>query len=326
MHIKCTKCGHSEETDISLFVKLIGGAMPIGGFWAWTTYLFAGTGFALPIVIAIITGGIATLIFKDEIVEWIITKGYSCSECGAISWVEGDFAIEQETNKILANKVVKKTPPPPKVVHKISTDQNKAIEFSDNIEAWIDTDTGLMWEIKTKENIKHLYVWSKEEIQTALSPKNLTDDVKDAFSYAQKLNANNHAGFSNWRVPTIQELKTLTKEKNKDYYIKYPLSKNIIFNGYWSSVSSANDTNAWIVVLYNGGQGRNDKTNSYYVRCVRDNSGLSIELRANNAGITVKEQAVLDLEEAALTLAQRRAIRKLRVAQMTADLIKDDVK
>ena len=97
------------------------------------------------------------------------------------------------TNKILANKVVKKTPPPPKVVHKISTDQNKAIEFSDNIEAWIDADTGLMWEIKTKENIEHWYVWSKEEIQKAWHSENLTDDVKDTFSYAKKLNANNHA-------------------------------------------------------------------------------------------------------------------------------------
>lgn len=31
--------------------------MAIGGFWAWAAYLFAGTGFAMPIVIAIIAGG-----------------------------------------------------------------------------------------------------------------------------------------------------------------------------------------------------------------------------------------------------------------------------
>ena len=170
------------------------------------------------------------------------------------------------TNKILANKVVKKTPPPPKVVHKISTDQNKAIEFSDNIEAWIDADTGLMWEVKTAENIKHGYVWSKEWIKNSRYQERLTDDVKDTFSYAQKLNANNHGGFSDWRVPTHEELKTVyTKEKNNGYYIKYPLSKNTASDDYWSSTA----TGVWIVNFNIGYQGRYRETNSYYVRCVR---------------------------------------------------------
>jgi hypothetical protein len=86
MKIRCRKCGHSEETSLGFFVKVIGGAMPIGGFWAWVTYLFAGTGFALPIVIAIITGGTAMLIFKDEIARWIINRGYKCPKCGAVDW------------------------------------------------------------------------------------------------------------------------------------------------------------------------------------------------------------------------------------------------
>ncbi len=86
MKIKCGKCGHSEETNLGFFVKIIGGAMPLGGFWAWTAYLFAGTGFAMPIVIAIISGGVAMLIFKDEIVEWIINRGYKCPKCDALEW------------------------------------------------------------------------------------------------------------------------------------------------------------------------------------------------------------------------------------------------
>lgn len=86
MKIRCRKCGHSEETSLSFFVKLIGGAMPIGGFWAWVTYFFAGTGFAIEIVIAIIAGGTAMLVFKDEIVEWIVNKGYTCPRCGKMDW------------------------------------------------------------------------------------------------------------------------------------------------------------------------------------------------------------------------------------------------
>lgn len=86
MKIKCGMCGHSESATVELFVKIIGGAMPIGGFWAWTAYLFAGTGFALEIVVAIIAGGVAMLVFKDEIVRWIVNRGYKCSKCSAIQW------------------------------------------------------------------------------------------------------------------------------------------------------------------------------------------------------------------------------------------------
>jgi hypothetical protein len=86
MKIKCRKCGNVEETSLGLFVKIIGGALPVGGFWAWTAYLFAGTGFALPIVVAIIGGGTAMLVFKDQIVTWIISKGYKCANCGAVDW------------------------------------------------------------------------------------------------------------------------------------------------------------------------------------------------------------------------------------------------
>ncbi len=87
MKIKCGKCGHSEKTTVELFVKIIGGVLPIGGgFWAWVAYIFAGTGFALPIVIAIITGGVAVFWFKDEIVQWIVNRGYKCPKCGAVKW------------------------------------------------------------------------------------------------------------------------------------------------------------------------------------------------------------------------------------------------
>ena len=86
MDIKCCKCGHSEKTNVAFFVKLIGGAMPLGGFWAWTAYIFAGTGFALPIVIAIITGGVGLLAFKDQVVEWVVNRGHKCPKCGGGKW------------------------------------------------------------------------------------------------------------------------------------------------------------------------------------------------------------------------------------------------
>jgi hypothetical protein len=86
MVIRCRNCGHSEETNKDFFVKLIGGVLPLGGGYAWVAYLFAGTGFALPICAAIIAGGVGMLVFKDKIIEWITNRGYACPKCGAVSW------------------------------------------------------------------------------------------------------------------------------------------------------------------------------------------------------------------------------------------------
>lgn len=86
MKIKCTQCGHLEETSVAFFVKLIGGALPVGGFWAWVTYFFAGTGLALPICTAMVVGGVGMLAFKKEIITFIIQKGYKCTNCGCSRW------------------------------------------------------------------------------------------------------------------------------------------------------------------------------------------------------------------------------------------------
>ncbi len=86
MKIRCRKCGYSEKATAELVVKIIGGAMPLGGFWAWVTYILAGTGLALEIVIALIVGGVGILVFKDEIVQWLVNRGHKCSKCGTVAW------------------------------------------------------------------------------------------------------------------------------------------------------------------------------------------------------------------------------------------------
>ena len=85
MHIKCRNCGHTEETSTDFFVKLIGGAAPIGGFWAWVTYFFAGTGFAFAICAAMVVGGVALLAYKEEVIQFI-TEKYGCPKCQHHSW------------------------------------------------------------------------------------------------------------------------------------------------------------------------------------------------------------------------------------------------
>lgn len=85
MEIVCDTCGHRERVNLHLFVKILGGGGVGFGFWAWVTFLFAGTGFALPICIAIITGGTALAAFSNEIVAWVC-RMFPCPDCGSRDW------------------------------------------------------------------------------------------------------------------------------------------------------------------------------------------------------------------------------------------------
>lgn len=50
MKIRCKNCGYEEAVNKELFVKVLGGAVSGFGFWAWVSFLFAGTGFAMAIL------------------------------------------------------------------------------------------------------------------------------------------------------------------------------------------------------------------------------------------------------------------------------------
>jgi len=98
LRIKCLDCGFSEEVDLDFFVKIMGGATAGFGFWAWTSFLFAGTGFAMVICVAIITGGAAMLAYKNEIIDWIANEGYECDSCGTKNWTAVSPEMEKKIN------------------------------------------------------------------------------------------------------------------------------------------------------------------------------------------------------------------------------------
>lgn len=83
--IKCKSCSYEEEVNKDFFFKLLGGGMVGFGGYAWIAYLFAGTGMALPICIAIVSGGVGMLAFSDQITKWISEK-YDCPKCNKNEW------------------------------------------------------------------------------------------------------------------------------------------------------------------------------------------------------------------------------------------------
>ena len=154
----------------------------------------------------------------------------------------------------------------------ISKQQNIVIELDDGIKAWLDEDTGLMWEIKNETNINYKYIWSIEFIQGAWFPTQLTDTIKDAHTYVDELNKKHYAGYNDWRIPTKEELKTLiSQELHNNFNIKFPLIKNTIADAYWASDyhKDSNRINPFIVFFVRGSCTYYPPAAHFPVRCVR---------------------------------------------------------
>lgn len=107
-----------------------------------------------------------------------------------------------------------------------------------------DTQTGLIWQ----GNYESGKTW------------------EEAFDYCNSLT---YANYSGWRLPNKNELFTLVNYEKYEPASVFPDMPNYAF---WSSstrVSSTDTGYAWVVNFNHGGVGISNKTNSYYVRCVR---------------------------------------------------------
>jgi hypothetical protein len=75
---------------------------------------------------------------------------------------------------------------------------------------------------------------------------------------------------SDWRLPNLKELTSIMDDTKTNPSIDDTVFQNTASHFYWSSTTFAGySSDAWYVYFGNGYQGGDDKSNSFYVRCVR---------------------------------------------------------
>lgn len=140
------------------------------------------------------------------------------------------------------------------------------------------------WQLSStvKGNFRHEYVQKTEAGKKVVldhvtglmwqqSGSSQTKNWAEAYEYVQEMNKGSYAGFSDWRLPTIEELASLleSEHKNGDLYIDQVFDATQQWC--WSSDKMKEDADrAWRVHFQLGGvDGYRIKRNITYVRAVR---------------------------------------------------------
>ena len=119
-------------------------------------------------------------------------------------------------------------------------------DFSRDLKIVTDTKTGLLWQ----DNTDAKYI-----------EKNWTEAIR----YCENLS---FAGYDDWRLPNIIELKSIVDYSHNSPSIDPTFQNTSSY--YWSSTTYAGFSDvAWYVDFGSGDQGDSPKSNSRYVRCVR---------------------------------------------------------
>jgi hypothetical protein len=136
-----------------------------------------------------------------------------------------------------------------------------------------DEVTGLIWEIKkidgTIQDKSKMYSWYDPNDLTNGGYAGTNANGTDVNDYIRTLNSQIYGGFSDWRLPDINELATLLN-MNQDDGIQVKFFPNTMQGGYWTSTTYAgNSQKAWYISFVTGKNAYDDKSRSLYVRAVR---------------------------------------------------------
>lgn len=137
-----------------------------------------------------------------------------------------------------------------------------------------DNHTGLVWEVKTNDgglhDKDHTYTWYNPDNSTNGGDAGYENNGQNTYQFAQNVNAAGLCGFTDWRLPTREELHSIVDYSRFGPAIDIDYFPMTINHLYWSSSPHAdNSTNAWHVYFRHGDDGVNNKSDNYYVRLVR---------------------------------------------------------
>lgn len=145
-----------------------------------------------------------------------------------------------------------------------------------------DSDNGLIWEVKSSDGSLHdknnSYSWfqpaSNEAFQGVANGGQCKGNAGcDTQSYAQAVNARSYCGYSDWRLPTREEMLSIVNfEKisstvliNRDYF------PETLPSWYWTASTNENHPeHAWYVLFRNGIAINDLKARPKHIRLVRN--------------------------------------------------------
>ena len=155
--------------------------------------------------------------------------------------------------------------------------------LGDGNEQWTcvqDTQSGLMWEVKAQDdamrNANNLYSWFDPESSSVKGKPDggrCKGDVDcDTYAYVRVMNEKKYCGYSDWRLPTKEQMQTLvyldngneTVKINKQYF------PQTMPSWYWTASENSNsDELAWYVLFRNGLALNDLKERPKHIRLVR---------------------------------------------------------
>lgn len=150
-----------------------------------------------------------------------------------------------------------------------------------------DNVNKLMWEVKSaKDNhsdytnpndADNKYAWYDPNPNTNGT---VEGQARNSSDFLNAMNNRYYAGYNDWRMPTLGELKTLLRPSENHQYIDITLFPNTMFLSsnnllyYWTATSyeNCNPTSgcAWVVCFRTSQTiGNHSKVNKHYIRAVR---------------------------------------------------------
>ena len=142
-------------------------------------------------------------------------------------------------------------------------------DLPDSATSWTmmrDNLTGLIWEVKTADGSVHdkdnTYTWYDSNPETNGGDAGTPGDGTDTEDFINALNSANFGGYSGWRMPTREELRSIVGygKHNPAIDTEYFPNSNTVPCRYWSSATHARSTlNAWYIYYYYGDDNYYDK-------------------------------------------------------------------